>query len=114
MSRTLLVLLIVVPLVNAAPAAQVADGEIVVSGLLSTKGMTVVVAEGTDADIAARPPVTGEWSSQDGKVLFTPKYPLKAGTKYRVSGGGERFEVLVPKVAEKLPSLTHIYPAAIE
>jgi hypothetical protein len=114
MSRTLLALLIAAPLANAAPTAQVVDGKIVVSGLLSTKAMTVVVAEGTDADIAARPPVTGEWSSDDGKIIFTPKYPLKAGAKYRVTGGGEKFEVHVPKIAEKLPTLTHIYPTATE
>ncbi|HEX3150539.1 MAG TPA: hypothetical protein VHR66_20850 [Gemmataceae bacterium] len=114
MSRTLLVLLIVAPLATAAPTAQVADGKIVVTGLLSTKAMTVVVAEGTDADVAARPPVTGEWSSEDGKIIFTPKYPLKAGVKYRVTGGGEKFEVHVPKIAEKLPTLTHIYPTAAE
>jgi hypothetical protein len=114
MIRIPIVLLVTASLANAAPTAQVVDGKIVVAGLLSTKSMSVVVAEGTDADIAARPPVTGEWSSADGKVVFTPKYPLKSGTKYRVTGSGESFEVIIPKIAEKLPTLTHIYPLATE
>jgi len=110
-----LVLLTIAPLATAAPSATVADGKIVVSGLLSTKALSVVVAEGSGEDIAARPPMAGEWSSADGKITFTPKYPLKPGTKYRVTGGGTALEVRAPEPPKPKPArLTHIYPAATE
>src|SRR5947209_15510906 len=84
MFRTLPLLLIAAPLV-AAPSASVVDGKIVVTGLLSTKAMSVVVADGTEDEVAARPAVGGDWSSADGQVVFTPKYPLKPGARYRVT-----------------------------
>jgi hypothetical protein len=117
MSRTVPVFLalLVIPLAVAAPAAKVADGKIVVTGLLSTKALSVVVAEGTDEEIAARPAVTGDWVGGDGKVVFTPKYPLKPGAKYRVTGGGTTLEVKAPESPRRQPvRLTHIYPAATE
>jgi hypothetical protein len=117
MSRTLataLALLTSYPLV-AAPAVTVADGKVVVTGVASDKGLSVVVAEGTEDEIAARPAVSGEWTTGSGKVLFTPKYPLKPGTKYRVLGTGKPLDVLAPKPAAQRPArLTHIHPAAPE
>jgi hypothetical protein len=117
MSRTFPVLLglLVAPLATAAPKAEVADGKIVVTGLLSTKALSVVVAEGTDEEIAARPAVTGEWAGRDGKAVFAPKYPLKPGAKYRVIGGGTTLEVKAPEPPRRQTArLTHVYPAATE
>jgi len=111
---TALALLTVPPLL-AAPTAEVAAGKVVVAGVSSPKGLSVVVAEGTEAEIAARPAVSGEWAGAAGKAVFAPKYPLKPGTKYRVLGAGEPLEVLAPKAAPEKPAqLTHIYPAASE
>jgi hypothetical protein len=111
----ILVLLLTAPVATAAPAAQVADGKIVVTSLPSARGMSVIVGEGTEDEIAARPPVAGEWESAGGKLVFTPKYPLKPGTKYRVVGGGESFEVRAPMAAPEKPTrLTDIYPIATE
>jgi len=113
-SATLLTLL-VASAASAAPSATVAGGNIVVTGLGSPKGLTIVVAEGTEADIAARPPVTGEWADQDGKLVFTPKYPLKAGTRYRVIGAAQPLDVRTPKAERRKPTVvTHIYPSAGE
>lgn len=115
MVRFTLLLLIAGPLTAATPMADVADGKVVVSGLLSTKGLSLVVAEGTEAEIAARPAVTGEWVSADGRVVFTPKYPLRPGTRYRVLGGGDALEVRTPKKAAREPTaVTHVYPTATE
>jgi len=101
--------------VAAGPSATVVDGKIVVTGVASPKALSVVVAEGTEADIAARPPIGGEWNAEDGKVVFTPKYPLKAGTKYRVIGASDRLEVSTPRAERGQPTvITHIYPSAAE
>src|SRR5262245_55826007 len=96
-STSLIALLVIAPLATAAPTAKVEDGKIVGSGMPSDKGLSVVVAEGTEADIAARPPMAGEWTNSDGKVVFAPKYPLRPGTKYRVTGGGMSLEVRAPE-----------------
>src|SRR4051812_9413720 len=110
-----LALLVVAPLVSAAPSAEVRDGKIIVVGVAEAKRLSVVVAEGTDEEIAARPAMAGEWSTAAGKAVFAPKYPLKPGTKYRVTGGGTRLEVRSPEAPRpKKARLTHIYPAATE
>jgi hypothetical protein len=99
----------------AAPAATVVDGKIVIIEVASPKGLSVIVAEGAEADIAARPPVAGEWKAEEGRVVFTPKYPLKPGTKYRVIGASDRLEVSTPRAERGKPTVvTHIYPSATE
>jgi hypothetical protein len=117
MSRVLpaaLALVIATPLL-AAPAAQIADGKIVVTGTAVPTGLSVVVAEGTEAEIAARPGVSGEWTTSSGKAVFTAKYPLKLGTKYRVLGSGNRLEVRTPKPERGKPTIiTRIFPTATE
>jgi hypothetical protein len=111
----ILLLLFVVSTACAAPAATVADGKIVVTGVASAKGLSVVVAEGTEADIAARPPVAGEWKTEEGKIVFAPKYPLKASTAYRVIGTANPLNVHTPKAERGKPTVvTHIYPSATE
>jgi hypothetical protein len=111
----ILILLLAAPLATAAPGARVADGKIVVTGLPSAKGMSVVVAEGTDEEIAARPPVSGEWTVTADKAVFTPKYPLKPGTKYHVLGGDKPLQVQAPQAAPEKPTrLAHIYPTETE
>src|SRR5258707_865064 len=102
MSRLIAALLVLVAgtwLQAAAPSAHIADGKFIVPGLLSTKGVKVVGADGRAEEIAARPAVNGEWASDGGKIVFTPKYPLKPGAKYRVQGGGESLEVTAPAAA---------------
>ena len=117
MSRVLpaaLALLIATPLI-AAPTAGIADGKIVVTGIGSPDTLRVVVAEGTEAEIAARPAVSGEWVAAAGKVVFSPKYPLKPGTKYRVLGAGDGLDVRIPKPDPGKPTaVTHIFPTATE
>jgi hypothetical protein len=115
MFRTLSAVLIFSPLALAAPTAEVAAGRIVIAGLMSADGLNVVVAEGTAADVAVRPPVSGEWARADGRLSFTPKYPLKPATKYRITGKGLSLDVRTPEAARSVPAkLTHIYPAAAE
>lgn len=115
MSRSLVAVLVVAPFASAAPTAQVSDGKIVVSGLASVRGLSVVVAEGTADEIAARPPVSGEWAGAEGRLSFTPKYPLKPATKYRVTGKDLSLDVRTPAAARSLPAkLTHIYPTGTE
>jgi hypothetical protein len=115
MSRSLVVILLAVPVATAAPTAQIANGKIVVTGLPSTKGLSVVVAEGTADEVAARPPVSGEWAVASDKAVFIPKYPLRPGTRYRVVGGAESLEVRAPKAAPDAPTkLIHIYPTGSE
>src|SRR5262245_21697902 len=114
-SSSLVPVLILAPLATTAPTAKFEDGKIVVSGLLSINGLSVVVAEGTEEDIAARPPMAGEWTGSDGKVVFAPKYSLKPGTKYRVTGAGTSMEVRAPEAPRRKPvQLIHIYPTATE
>ena len=99
----------------AAPTATVADGKIVVIGVSSPKGLSVVVAEGSETDIAARPPVVGEWAVMDGKLVFTPTYPFKAGTAYRVVGVPDRLEVRSPRAEASKPTvITHVYPTSTD
>ncbi|MBO0699781.1 MAG: hypothetical protein J2P46_15395, partial [Zavarzinella sp.] len=93
----------------------VADGKIIVSGVSSSKGLRVVVADGTEAEITARPPVSGEWTTTAGNAVFASKYPLNPGTKYRVLGAGDGLEVRVPRPQGGKPTaVTHIYPTAAE
>src|SRR5829696_2718713 len=117
MSRVLpaaLGLVIASPLL-AAPVAEIADGKIVVTGTAAATGLSVVVGEGTQAEIASRPPVSGEWTTRSGKAVFTPKYPLKPGTKYRVMGAGNGLEVRTPKPEPGKPTVvTRVFPTATD
>ena len=117
MSRALLAgltLAFVVPIAVAAPSAEIAQGKIAVTGLSDATGLKIVVAEGTEADIAARPAVAGEWAEAPDKVVFTPKYPLRPGTRYRVIGGSKALEVRTPKPPASTTAVTHIRPTATE
>lgn len=117
MSRplSLTIVLLLATVARSAPRVAVEKGQIVVSGISSAKGLTVVVAEGTEAEIADRPAVSGEWAAVADRVVFTPKYPLKAGTRYRVLGAGERLEVHVAKAERGRPTrISHIYPSGTE
>src|SRR5918995_741406 len=99
----------------AAPAAEVAGGKIVVTGVKSHEGLSVLGADGAEDQIAARPAVSGEWATADGKAVFTPKYPLRPGTKYRILGAGDRLEVRVPKPPPGKPTVvSRILPTATE
>lgn len=106
-----LALLLIAPVVAADPKAAIEKDRVVVTGLASTKSLRVVVAEGSEAEIAARPPVSGEWAIHDGKAIFTPKYPLRPGTKYRVLGATAPLDVqTVAREPGKPTVLTHVYP----
>jgi hypothetical protein len=107
-------LLVASPLI-AAPTIKVADGKIVVTGVSSSERLRVVVADGTAAEIAARPAVSGEWTTVAGNAVFAPKYPLNPGTRYRLLGAGDGLEVRVPKPEPGKPTVvTHIFPTAAE
>ena len=117
MSRSLIAVIVLFPaptIATAGPSAELADGKIVVTGLKSTD-LKVVVAEGTEADIAARPAISGEWESKDGKLVFTPRYPFRPATRYRIVGASTQLEVRTPKPppAERT-AVTHVYPTATE
>lgn len=47
--------------------------------------LTIVVAEGTPADIASRPPVAGTYSVTDKTIRFEPQFKLTPGLKYRAT-----------------------------
>jgi hypothetical protein len=104
------------PLIGAAaPTAQVMEGKIVVTGVTSAKGLSVVVAEGAEEDIAARPAMAGEWATEKDRITFTPKYPLKPGTKYRVQGLDKARTVIVPQAeSRKQTVVTRIDPTTSE
>ena len=51
MFRTLLTLLLTAPIAFAAPSIAIADGKIVVTGVADSKGLSVVVAEGTEDEM---------------------------------------------------------------
>jgi hypothetical protein len=104
-------LVLALPLVAAEPKAHVEDGRIAITGITSSKGLSVVVAEGTEADIAARPAMSGEWTTDAGRVVFAPKYPLKPGTKYRVIGTAAKLEVQTKAVERgESTAVTGVYP----
>ena len=115
MSRVLLFLLFSVPLAAAEPKVSIEKDQVIVTGVASAKGLGVVVAEGTEADIAARPPVSGEWSAEKGRLVFTPKYPLKPGTKYRITGADGTLEVRTEAAGPGKPTaVTGVYPSGPE
>lgn len=116
MSRTAALLSVLfVSAAVAAPNAQVIDGKIVVTGIASAKGLSVVVAEGSEEDIAARPAMTGEWTGGDGKFAFTPKYPLRAGSKYRVLGLDKGLDVETAKPPPEKPTVVkNVYPTGAD
>jgi hypothetical protein len=113
MSRSLPVLLLLATALAAAdPKASVEKERVVVTGLPSANGLSVVVAEGTEADIATRPPVSGEWSADGGRVVFTPKYPLKPGSRYRILGTSPTLEVRTEAARPGKPTVvTAVYPS---
>ena len=47
--------------------------------------LRVVVAEGNEAEIAARPAVAGTYAVADGAIRFEPQFKLAAGVKYRAT-----------------------------
>jgi hypothetical protein len=106
-----LISLLMTPLAMATPKAEIAAGNIVITGVASPKNLTVVVAEGTEAEIADRPAMSGEWTAGTDRITFTPKYPLKPGTKYRVLGIDKGLNVQVPNAALAKPTIvTRILP----
>lgn len=111
----ILSILIASSIASGAPRAEVADGKIVVIGVSSSKGLSVVVAEGTEEDIAARPAMAGEWTVEKDRITFTPKYVLKPATKYRILGIDKGLTVLTPPAgSHKRTVVTRIYPTAPE
>lgn len=103
----LTIVLLATTIATAAPSVELRDGKLIISGV-DAKGLTVVVAEGSDEEIAARPTMAGEWQEN----TFTPKYPLRPGTKYRVLGAGKSLDVTTPKAAAaKAIAVTYVYPA---
>ena len=101
--------------IAAAKEVKLVDGKIVITGLSSTKGLSVVVAEGSEEDIAARPAMSGDWSIEKNGITFTPRFPLKPGTKYRVLGDTEKLEVSIPRPKPgKLPRVDTVLPTATD
>ncbi len=112
---TLFIAFIASAMCVAAPIAQIVDGKIVVNGVTSTKDLRVVVAEGSEADIAARPAMAGEWLVAKDRITFAPKYPLTPGTKYRVIGIERGLTVQAPSAKpDKKTVVTRILPTASE
>ncbi len=103
-----------IAVVSAAPTANIVDGKIVITGLDFTK-LYVVVAEGSEADIAARPAMVGDWSDDKHGGTFTPKFPLKPGIKYRIVSDTEKLEVSIPRPKPgMLPRVDTVLPTAAD
>jgi len=99
----------------AASEVKILDGKIVITGRDSTKGLSVVVAEGSEADITARPAMSGDWSIEKNIVTFTPKFPLKPGIQYRIVGDNEKLEVSIPRPKPgKLPRVNTVFPTGTD
>jgi hypothetical protein len=94
----------------AEPSAKVVEGKVVVTGLKNSRGLQLVVAEGTEKTIVDRPQVGGEWSYADSKATFTPKYPFEPGTKYRVYRGDWKHEFTIPREKSKPTNVTRVLP----
>jgi hypothetical protein len=87
--------------------------------------LRVVVAEGTAADVAARPPVAGTYSLTAEGIRFEPQFKLVPGVKYRATfdpsklpGGDPKAapvvaDLTIPKPPPGPPtSITAVYPSA--
>jgi hypothetical protein len=61
--------------------------------------LRVVVAEGTPDEIAARPPLAGEYAVTDAGITFTPQFPFTPGLKYRATLHPARLPDGDPKAA---------------
>ena len=118
MIRLLFAIILFLPLSSfaATPTARVEDGRIVLADVASARGLSVVIAGGTEQEIAGRPAIAGEWATvAAGGVAFSPKYPFKAGTTYRVLGLAGAIEVKTPARSLARPTaLTHVYPTATQ
>jgi hypothetical protein len=106
-------------LLAAPPSPSIrlsADGTAVeVAGVTTPDAgqLRVVVAEGSAADIAARPPIPGSTKLVAGVLRFTPRFPLTPGVKYRATYGGASADLTVPKPKrEPTTVLTQVYPTA--
>ncbi len=75
--------------------------------------VTVVVANGSDAEIAARPAIPGTSKIADGVLQFTPRFPFTPGVKYRVTVGDYQTDHVMPKpLREPTTTVSAVYPAA--
>ena len=115
MLRAVPFFLVPLPLL-AAPTVTLEKGTVVVTGVPDPKGLRLVVAGGTDKEVADRPAMSGEWTTAGGKVVFAPKYPLKQGTRYRLFlADGKPIDVTVPPdTTDRHATLTGISPTATE
>ncbi len=99
----------------AEPTAAWHDQRLTLSGVSSSTNIRVVVAIGTTEAIAQRPAVTGDWKAAGKNAFdFQPKYPLQAGTKYRVFFDGDKSfaDVSIPDTRDKTPPvLQHVFPS---
>jgi hypothetical protein len=117
MSRILpFALFVLLPALAAAePTAKVVDGRLIISGLTDTKDLRVVVAEGTEKDIAGRPAVAGSIVEAADHAIFLPRFPFQPGTRYRVTAGDWKHDFNLPKKdAGKPNAIKTIYPTAAE
>lgn len=59
--------------------------------------------------------MSGEWTLEKDRVVFTPKYPLQSGTKFRVLGIDKGLSVQSPKAEKsKATIVTRILPETAE
>ncbi len=84
----------------------------------------VVVANGSEEEIAKRPPLAGKWLADRSQLVFEPRFPLAEGVKYRIqlneakildpaskSELWEIIEISIPKI-ERYPTakVVAVYP----
>jgi hypothetical protein len=48
-----------------------------------SKVAAIIVANGTDEDVAKRPPILGEWKVAGKQIIFEPRFPAREGVAYR-------------------------------
>jgi len=77
--------------------------------------LKVVVVDGTEDDVAARPPLLGTYSFKAGVLRFEPRFPFAEGVRYRavLTDGGARTtkEFAIPKPDTEPAAVTALYPS---
>jgi len=95
-------------LLAAAPTISLDRGTIVVTGF----GRAATVAVYVEPRKDGQPAVLGTTTTEGGKLVFTPRFPLTPGVKYRVVVGRTEAVVGLPKVEKKPTTTLTVFPSA--
>jgi hypothetical protein len=77
--------------------------------------LRVVLASGTEAEIAARPALLGTATFKDGTIRFEPRFPFAPGVDYRATydagGSAVTKDFTIPKRKTEPAAVTAVYPS---